>query len=109
MVFKPLLVLFQSIFLYKGIFLKFDSLTKYRWTFGDIMNATKILSAALQVDYGLQKGEIVALALPNCVEFVVSFLAISRCGGVTTLINPSCGTSKKKKQKLFKNLYFLNK
>jgi len=59
------------------------------WTYDDILKAIGTLSTTLQTDYGLLKGQVVALALPNCAEYFVSFLAISRCGGVSTLVNPS--------------------
>jgi len=62
---------------------------EFSWTFKDILKSTLALSTTLQVDFELKKGEVVALALPNCTEFFVSFLAISRCGGVSALINPS--------------------
>jgi len=60
-----------------------------QWSIMEILKASRALSATLQADFGLLKGQVVALALPNRVEFLVSFLAISRCGGVSTLVNPS--------------------
>jgi len=50
------------------------------------------LAAALQADYGLVKGQVVALALPNSEEFIVSFLAVLMCGGVIALVNPASTT-----------------
>lgn len=58
------------------------------WSCSELLDSVRSLSAALQTTYGLTKGQMVALALPNCAEFVVSFLAVSRCGGVTALVNP---------------------
>jgi len=62
------------------------------WTFIETLKATWALSATLQAEFGLIKGQVVALAIPNCPEFCVSFLAISRCVGVSALVNPSYTT-----------------
>ena len=51
------------------------------------------LAAGLQAA-GLTKGQNVALALPNCVEFTISVLAVSFCGGVAALVNPVYTPSK---------------
>lgn len=69
--------------------LQIDAETKVEWTFSRIKDAVERLSAALQVRYGLIKGQVVALALPNCPEFIVSLLAITRCGCIVSLVNPA--------------------
>lgn len=46
------------------------------------------LAAAL-VDMGLKKGESVALVLVNTVQFVVSFYAVLKAGGVVAAVNPT--------------------
>jgi long-chain acyl-CoA synthetase len=46
------------------------------------------LAAAL-VDMGLRKGDRVAIILPNCSQFVVSFYAILKAGGVVVAVNPT--------------------
>lgn len=74
------------------LFYKVDYLTKSQWTFEKILNSARTLSATLQVDFGLLKGQVVALALPNSAEFFVSLLAVSRCGGVSSFVNPSYTT-----------------
>lgn len=52
------------------------------------MEEARHLAAILQMDYGLAKGQVVALALPNGEEFIVSVLAVLMCGGVLALVNP---------------------
>ena len=66
-----------------------ESATKQEWTCAQFLDSIGRLAAALQVTHGLTKGQVVALALPNCAEFLVSLLAVSKCGGVTALVNPS--------------------
>lgn len=63
-------------------------MTKVEWTFTEVLDAVERLSTALQIEFDLQKGQVVALALPNSAEFIISVLAVSRCGGVASLINP---------------------
>lgn len=46
------------------------------------------LSAAL-VDMGLQKGDRVAIVLPNTVQFVIAFYAVLKAGGVVAATNPT--------------------
>ena len=46
------------------------------------------LAAAL-VDMGLKKGDRVAIVMPNCVAFVISFYAILKAGGVVAATNPT--------------------
>lgn len=65
-----------------------DVLTGVEWTFKQIIDATRRLAAALQIDFGLSKGQVVGLALTNGAEFIVSLLAVSICGAVAALINP---------------------
>ena len=52
------------------------------------MDEARNLAGVLQSDFGLSKGQVVALALPNSKEFVVAFLAVLLCGGVVALVNP---------------------
>lgn len=65
-----------------------DAVTKVEWNFAEVVDAAERLAAVLQTRYALVKGQVVALALPNSGEFVVSLLAVSMCGAVTTLVNP---------------------
>ncbi len=41
------------------------------------------------VQMGLQKGDVVALVMPNCVAFVISFYAVLKAGGVVSATNPT--------------------
>ena len=57
-------------------------------TYAELERASEALAAAL-VDMGLQKGERVAIVMPNCVAFVVSFFAVLKAGGVVAATNPT--------------------
>jgi len=50
--------------------------------------ASEALAAAL-VDMGLEKGERVAIVMPNTVAFVISFFAVMKAGGVVAATNPT--------------------
>lgn len=56
-------------------------------TWGEIERLTAGLAAAL-ADLGIQKGDRVAIHLPNCPQFVVSFYALSRLGAIAVPTNP---------------------
>ncbi len=45
--------------------------------------------AAGLVDMGLQKGDRVAMVMPNCSQFVLAFYAILKAGGVVAATNPT--------------------
>lgn len=66
-----------------------DSSTKKGWTNDQIVDDVRHLSAGLQATEGLTKGQFIGLALPNCAEFIVSALAVMRCGGVVAMVNPA--------------------
>jgi long-chain acyl-CoA synthetase len=51
------------------------------------------LAAAL-VDMGLKKGDRVALIIPNCVAFPISYYAVLKAGGVVAATNPTYPSSK---------------
>lgn len=55
------------------------------------------LAAAL-VDMGLQKGDRVAIIMPNCVQFVITFYAILKAGGVVVACNPTFPPKKLQEQ-----------
>ncbi|HML20122.1 MAG TPA: long-chain fatty acid--CoA ligase [Aggregatilinea sp.] len=61
-----------------------DTTINYR----DLNAMTDALAAAL-VDMGLQKGDRVALIMPNCVQFVTAFYATLKAGGVVVALNPT--------------------
>jgi long-chain acyl-CoA synthetase len=41
------------------------------------------------VDLGIKKGDVVAIHLPNCIQYIVSYYAITRIGAIATGINPT--------------------
>lgn len=65
-----------------------NGVTGVEYTYKQVLDEARHVAAALQTDYGLVKGQVVALALPNCEEFIVAFLAVLLCGGVIALVNP---------------------
>ena len=57
-------------------------------TYQQLDTATDALAAAM-VDLGLQKGDRVALVMPNCTQFVIAFYATLKAGGVIAAANPT--------------------
>jgi len=45
--------------------------------------------ATALVDLGIKKGDVVAIHLPNCIQYVVSYYAITRIGAIASGINPT--------------------
>jgi len=58
-----------------------------RLTYGELDQAVDRLAAALQ-RLGVQPGDRVAVQLPNCPQYVISYYAILRLGGVVVPCNP---------------------
>lgn len=58
-----------------------------RFTYRQINEQVKRLAAALR-DLGIRKGDKVAVDLPNWIEFVLCYFAITRLGAVIVLVNP---------------------
>jgi long-chain acyl-CoA synthetase len=55
--------------------------------FGRLQDLVEKMAASLAAS-GVKKGDRVALMLPNCPQYVVSFFAIVRLGAIVTQINP---------------------
>ena len=41
------------------------------------------------IELGVKKGDVVALHLPNCIQYIVSYFAITRIGAIASGINPT--------------------
>ena len=59
----------------------------YRLSFGALNDLVNRMANAL-ISLGVKKGDRVALLLPNCPQFVVSFYAVLKAGGVVVATNP---------------------
>lgn len=57
-------------------------------TFAELDQSSDALAAAL-VDKGLKKGDRVAIVMPNCAAFGISFYAVLKAGGVVAATNPT--------------------
>ncbi len=57
-------------------------------TYRELDALSDALAAAL-IDMGLQKGDRVVIVMPNCVQFIISFYAILKAGGVVAATNPT--------------------
>lgn len=62
------------------------------------LNAQSDALAAALVDMGLKKGDRVAIILPNCSQFVISFYGILKAGGVAVAANPTFPPAKLQEQ-----------
>ncbi len=56
-------------------------------TYSELKNASDRFAASLH-HRGFRKGDRIALMLPNCVEYIISFYAIHRLGGIVVQVNP---------------------
>jgi len=58
-----------------------------RSSYADLVTDIATASACLQTDFGVTKGDRVAILSANNPEWVVSFWAITTCGGICTALN----------------------
>lgn len=64
----------------------FLRMTGGEWTYGEIAQGAAALAAGLR-RLGVRPGANVSLLLPNCMEFVVTWLALAHLGAVTAPVN----------------------
>ena len=57
-------------------------------TYAELDRASDAMAAGL-VDMGLKKGDRVAIVMPNCAQFAITFFAILKAGGVVAATNPT--------------------
>ena len=62
-----------------------------RWTYGQLHQIVNRLAAALAT-MGIEPGDRVLLTLPNCPEYISSFLAIQKLGAVVVNAGPLMGS-----------------
>ena len=55
-------------------------------SYGDLLRNVRATAGGL-LELGLKKGDVVAVQLPNIEAFVVTFLAVSACGGVVQTLH----------------------
>ena len=58
-------------------------------TFDEVSSGTRRLAAALRSRFGVADGRTVALALPNCIEYPLTALAVNLAQGTAALVNPA--------------------
>ena len=73
-------------------FRRYKTLPAYRFmgrvaTFGDVDAQSRALAAWLQAQ-GVQRGDRVAIMLPNVLQYPVAVAAVLRAGGVVVNVNP---------------------
>jgi 4-coumarate--CoA ligase len=64
-----------------------DGPTGKEWTFGETRSLSKKVAAGLH-KLGIEKGDVIALLLPNCAEFALCFLGSATRGSIVTTCNP---------------------
>ena len=57
------------------------------WTYEELKANVDLLAASLQ-SLGVKKGDRVALMLPNCPQYIISYYAILNVGAIVVQINP---------------------
>lgn len=58
-----------------------------RWSFNEVFARVLKLSQALSERYGISKGDRVAIAMRNCPEWCISFMAVTALGAVAVPMN----------------------
>lgn len=58
-----------------------------RITYGELQGAVSMLASSFQ-HIGVKKGDRVAIMLPNCPQYVISYYGILTFGGIVTQVNP---------------------
>lgn len=58
-----------------------------RLTFGDLLAHADRLAPALIANFGIAKGDRVAIAMRNCPSWIVAYMAALKAGAIATLIN----------------------
>jgi long-chain acyl-CoA synthetase len=68
----------------EGVFLVYE---EERWTFRDSMAAIDALASVLVNEFGIAKGDRVAIGMRNYPEWVLSFAAITSIGAISVSLN----------------------
>jgi long-chain acyl-CoA synthetase len=68
----------------EGVFLVYE---EERWTFGESMAAIDALASVLVDEFGVAKGDRVAIGMRNYPEWVLSFAAITSIGAISVSLN----------------------
>ncbi|MBD3193337.1 MAG: AMP-binding protein [Candidatus Heimdallarchaeota archaeon] len=77
----------QTFLIFEGKTKKYSQVSK---------EVTKLANSLLKL--GIQKGDRIALLMPNCPQFVISYLSTLAIGGITTAISPLYSASEIKFQ-----------
>jgi len=67
-----------------------------RVTYRTLLQWTEALSASLQHNYQIKKGDRIAILLPNCIDYAVSYLAAAQLGAISVSLNARCGVDELK-------------
>jgi acyl-CoA synthetase (AMP-forming)/AMP-acid ligase II len=65
-----------------------DGASGRSFTYGELEAAVRRVAGSLAAR-GFRKGEVFAIACPNCAEFVLAFHAVGLLGGTVTTLNPA--------------------
>lgn len=57
------------------------------WTFGEMAAKSNQVARVMQEHLGLKRGDVVCVFMPNCGEYVFTWLGMAKVGAVSALIN----------------------
>ncbi|CAH0726567.1 unnamed protein product, partial [Brenthis ino] len=57
------------------------------WTFREMANNSNRVARVMQEHLGLKRGDVVCVFMPNCAEYVYTWLGMAKLGAVSALIN----------------------
>ncbi len=83
------------IVIYKNIYFpwQIEPISERCYTYGEIKDSVLRVGSALW-RLGVRKGTVVCVVLPNSVEYIITYIAVTAIGGILTDVNPSYKTGK---------------
>lgn len=75
-----------------------DSATGYSMSYSELQPLVKSISYGLHHQFGISKGDVVLMLLPNSIYFHIIFLGVVYLGAIVTTMNPLSSASEIKKQ-----------
>ena len=64
-------------------------MTGQSFKFLELNELNRFFGHGLRVKYNLKKGEVIAMFLPNCPEYIIGLLGAAGIGALVTTANPS--------------------
>ncbi|XP_012066489.1 4-coumarate--CoA ligase-like 6 isoform X2 [Jatropha curcas] len=73
---------------HNGLTALIDSSSGFSFSYSDLFPLVKSMASGLQRSFGIKKGDVVLLLLPNTIYFPILFLGVLYLGAIVTTMNP---------------------